>query len=69
MFQLKQKTEIIINGIPVQWIPKIELYYPDLPQFPIMYIHTLINNNRLVACPVSVSYDIIQDSAMLNFLY
>ena len=68
MFQLKQKTEIIINGIPVQWIPKIELYYPDLPQFPIMYIHTLINNNRLVACPVSVSYDIIQDKCNAKFL-
>lgn len=68
MFQLNHKTEIIISGIPIQWIPKIELYYPDLPQFPIMYIHTFINNNRLVACPVSVSYEIIQDKCKAKFL-
>ena len=68
MFQLNHQTEIIINGIPIQWIPKIELYYPDLPQFPIMYIHTWTNNNRLVACPVSVSYDIIQDKCKAKFL-
>lgn len=67
MFQLNHKTEIIIKGIPIQWIPKIELYYPDLPQFPIMYIHAQINNNRLVACPVSVSYEIIQDKCNAKF--
>ena len=67
MFQLNHKTEITINGIPIQWIPKIELYYPDLPQFPIMYIHAQINNNRLVACPVSVSYEIIQDKCNAKF--
>jgi len=68
MFQLNHKTEIMIKGIPIQWIPKIELYYPDLPQFPIMYIHAHINNNRLVACPVSVSYEIIQDKCNAKFL-
>lgn len=67
MFQLNHKTEITIKGIPIQWIPKIELYYPDLPQFPIMYIHAQINNNRLVACPVSVSYEIIQDKCNAKF--
>lgn len=68
MFQLNNKTEILIDGIPIQWIPKIELYYPDLPQFPIMYIHTQINNNRLIACPVSVSYEITQDKCNAKFL-
>lgn len=68
MFQLNHKTEIIINGIPIQWIPKIELYYPDLPQFPMMYIHTQVNNGRLVSCPVSVSYEIIQDKCNAKFL-
>lgn len=68
MFQLNHKTEIEIKGIPIQWIPKIELYYPDLPQFPIMYIHAQINNNRLVACPVAVSYEIIQDKCNAKFL-
>lgn len=67
MFQLNYETEIVIQGIPIQWIPKIELYYPDLPQFPIMYIHSHINNNRLIACPVAVSYEINQDKCNAKF--
>ncbi len=58
MFSLKYTITITIPNVPLQWIPKIELYYPDLPQFPIMYIHKKISSGRLVACPVSVSYDI-----------
>lgn len=58
MFCLSHQIKIQISNIPIQWIPKIELYYPDLPQFPIMYIHTNLNRKRLIACPVAVSYDI-----------
>ena len=59
MFEAKQIVQIKVSGIPVQWIPKIEIYYPDLPQFPIMYIHTQLNNQeRLFAFPISVSFDI-----------
>ena len=68
MFKLKYETRIEISGIPIQWIPKIELYYPDLPQFPIMYIHTLLNGKRLIACPVAVSYEIHQEKCDATFL-
>lgn len=68
MYNLKYKTTITIQNVPIQWIPKIELYYPDLPQFPIMYIHTKISNDRLVACPVSVSYDIQDEYCDAHFL-
>ena len=61
MFTLKHETIIKICDLPLQWIPKIELYYPDLPQFPIMYVHFLINDERIIACPVSVSYEIHND--------
>lgn len=61
MFNLKYECEITIPDLPIQWIPKIELYYPDLPQFPIMYIHFVLNNKRIIACPVSVSYKIKND--------
>lgn len=61
MFNLSYEATITVADIPVQWIPKIELYYPDLPQFPIMYIHFSLNNNQVVACPVSVSYNISND--------
>lgn len=58
MFELKYQENIIIENLPIQWIPKIEIYYPDLPQFPIMYIHTYYNEKRLIVCPVSVNYKI-----------
>lgn len=58
MFELLNEVEITLKDVPIQWIPKIELYYPDLPQFPIMYIHITVENKRLIACPVSVSYEI-----------
>ena len=58
MFRLNYETTITICNLPLQWIPKIELYYPDLPQFPIMYVHFLLNGQRIVACPVSVSFNI-----------
>lgn len=58
MFKLLNEAEITIENIPLPWIPKIELYYPDLPQFPIIYINTFFGEDRVIACPVSVSYEI-----------
>ncbi len=58
MFTLQYEHEIEIQGIPLPWIPKIELYYPDLPQFPIIYINSFVNDTRVVACTVAVSYKI-----------
>lgn len=67
MFKLNYETTITINHLPLQWIPKIELYYPDLPQFPIMYVHFLLDNKRIIACPVSVSYRIKQNYCIADF--
>lgn len=60
MFEFKYETNITIKNIPLPWIAQIELYYPDLPQFPIIYIHTNIDNIRIYACPVAISYSINQ---------
>lgn len=68
MFNLKHETTISIYNLPLQWIPKIELYYPDLPQFPIMYVHFILNDNRIIACPVSVSYKIKDNRCDADFL-
>ena len=68
MFQAKEIIKIRVDKIPLQWIPKIELYYPDLPQFPIMYIHTRLNSGeRLFAFPVAVSFDIMEDYCNADF--
>ena len=67
MFRLINEIEIIVNHIPLPWIPKIELYYPDLPQFPMIYINTYVNKQRIIACPVAVSYQIKDDSCNAIF--
>lgn len=58
MFRLINELEITVKHIPLPWIPKIELYYPDLPQFPMIYINTYVVKQRVIACPVAVSYQI-----------
>ena len=68
MFEFKNEIEISIDNIPLPWIPKIELYYPDLPQFPIIYINTYLDEQQIIACPVSVNYEIQEDSCNATFL-
>lgn len=43
MFELNFKHQIIIEDVPLQWMTRLELFTPDLEQFPLMYIHKLIN--------------------------
>lgn len=43
MFELNYNHSIIINDVPLQWMTRIELFTPDLEQFPLMYIHKLID--------------------------
>jgi hypothetical protein len=49
---------ITLQDMPVQWIPKIELYYPDLPQFPIQYVHVLFEKERIYGFPAFVNFRI-----------
>lgn len=67
MFRLHNEVIITIESIPLPWIPKIELYYPDLPQFPMIYINTYVNKQRILACPVAVSYQIEENSCNAIF--
>lgn len=68
MFSLCNTVMIKIKDIPIQWIPKIELYYPDLPQFPIMYLHSFCGGQRVMGFPVSVSYQITGSTCAAEFL-
>ncbi|MGL5149577.1 MAG: hypothetical protein ACRC7N_03260 [Clostridium sp.] len=68
MFNIEYQSTITLENIPIQWIPKIELYYPDLPQFPIMYIHTFLETKRIIACPVSISYTIKNSMCDAEFI-
>jgi len=57
---IRYETEIEIKEIPIQWMPLFELYYPDLPQFPIVYIHLKKDGVRIYGFPVSVHFDIVE---------
>ncbi|MFC1548705.1 hypothetical protein ACFL5E_01950 [Candidatus Omnitrophota bacterium] len=69
--KLQYTTEITLERVPKQWMPRFELYYPDLPQFPIVYVHLLADDTRIYGFPTTVSFDIINEkeyNARLVFL-
>lgn len=55
---LKYEMNIGLENIPIEWIPKFELYYPDLPGFPIVYVHTISKGMRIYGCPVTISFTV-----------
>ncbi len=55
MEEIKYSCEVEIENVPVKWLPKIELFYPDLPGFPIIYVHTIIGEKRIYGFPVTIT--------------
>lgn len=53
---IRYENDIELVEIPIQWIPKIELFYPDLPNFPTGYVHLKSNSQRIYGFPISVSF-------------
>tara|TARA_B110000438_G_scaffold204238_1_gene195926 strand:- start:1998 stop:3599 length:1602 start_codon:yes stop_codon:yes gene_type:complete len=41
MFSLNYSHKVTLNAVPIPWMTRIELFTPDLEQFPIMYVHFL----------------------------
>ncbi|MFC2143062.1 hypothetical protein ACFLQN_01540 [Candidatus Aenigmatarchaeota archaeon] len=52
---IKYESFIEIDDMPIQWASRIELFYPDLPQFPIIYVHKVVGRERIYGFPVSFS--------------
>lgn len=55
-FSIDHETKISIENIPVQWVSLVELYNPELPQFPMQYVHVLSNQRRIFGFPVSYNF-------------
>ena len=53
---VKFESTIAVKGVPIQWIPRFELFYPDLPQFPIVYVHTKVDAVRVYGFPAALSF-------------
>jgi len=43
MFSLNYLHKISITDVPLQWMTRIELFSSDLEQFPLMYVHLLVD--------------------------
>ena len=52
-----------MDEIPIQWVPKFELFTNDLPNFPLVYVHSYKNKIRIFGFPIAVSFEKI-DGAM-----
>lgn len=70
---LEFESKITIKHIPLQWISRIELFYPDLPGYPIMYIHKILKDKtRVYGFPVTMNIYNLCDKKMecdIEFLF
>lgn len=51
---IRYSSKIQVNDIPPQWLSKIELYYPELPNFPVLYINKYVQTQRVYGFPVAI---------------
>lgn len=54
---MDHESKIRLEDFPVQWIESFQLYHPDLPHFPIVYVHLKKEGMRIFGCPVSVNFE------------
>lgn len=62
MDAIKFSSIIRLKNLPIQWLSRVELFYPDLPQTPIVYIHFVLGGTRIYGFPVSFNSDINKDN-------
>jgi len=52
---IQYEHTITLEDIPRQWISRFELYYPDLPGFPTVYVH-IKKEKRIFGFPSAVNF-------------
>lgn len=67
--RIKYESKIKIENVPLQWMSRFELYYPDLPQFPITYIHINVGNKRIYGFVSAVSFDVKKTCCDVDVLF
>ena len=50
------EKKFVIKDIPRHWMNNFELYWSDLPGFPIVYVHVKKGKERLFGFPSAVSF-------------
>lgn len=66
---IKFSSKIKVSDIPPQWLSKIELYYPELPNFPILYINKFVQNQRVYGFPVAIASTEKNGDGLLNITF
>ena len=68
-FTILYEREFILRDIPKPWITKFELYYPDLPGYPIIYVHLVHNGRRIYGFPATVSFDMHENTCNVRLAF
>ena len=68
-FTISYEREFILRDIPKPWITKFELYYPDLPGYPIIYVHLVHNGRRIYGFPATVSFDMHENTCSVRLAF
>jgi hypothetical protein len=67
---LKHCSYIKISQVPIAWLPLIQLFDPYLPQFPVFYIHKIVNGKRIYGFPVFFNISSVNgETCDLRFLF
>ncbi|PEZ76377.1 hypothetical protein [Bacillus sp. AFS017274] len=63
---LDYETIITIEDVPIEWISRIELFYPDLPGYTMIYVHKLLDGNtRIYGSLVAMNVINIRETSRL----
>lgn len=68
--KLEFTSKITLENIPRPWISRFELYYPDLPGFPTVYVH-FVDGKRVYGFPTAVTFEdrnAMEVDAQITFL-
>lgn len=53
---IRYENIVELKRVPVQWIPRFELFIQDLPNFPLVYVHHYNYGQRVFGFPVSINF-------------
>ena len=66
---ISYSSQIKIEDIPPQWLSKIELYSSELLNFPLIYIHKIVDGRRIYGFPVAIIREEFNQNALLDITF
>jgi hypothetical protein len=52
---LKFESVIEIDNVPLQWLPLLQLFDPNLQQYPKVYVHVIVGSKRIYGFPAHLN--------------